>query len=63
MNIAPIKFLKIFLQLYSFKSMIEKLEEEKEKLWKFGTKAVHSGQTPDPISGAIITPIVFQKKN
>jgi hypothetical protein len=45
--VPPIKFLK---------TMSEEVETEKK--WKFGTKAVHSGQSPDPISGALMTPIV-----
>ena len=26
--------------------------------YRFGTKAVHSGQVPDPHTGAVMTPIV-----
>lgn len=35
--------------------------------WKFATKAIHAGQSPDPISGAVMTPIslstTFQQKS
>ena len=31
--------------------------QTKEKMYKFGTRAIHAGQEPDPSTGAIMTPI------
>jgi cystathionine gamma-lyase len=34
-------------------------EKVKSKEMKFGTKAIHAGQEPDPTTGAIMTPVYF----
>jgi cystathionine gamma-synthase len=34
-------------------------EFEEQSSWGFETRAVHSGQEPDPVSGAVVTPITL----
>src|SRR6476660_7750299 len=37
----------------------KKSSETKSKEMKFGTRAIHAGQEPDPTTGAIMTPVYF----
>ncbi len=30
--------------------------------WGFGTKAVHAGQRPDPVTGAVTVPVIKQAR-
>src|SRR5204862_3451738 len=46
--------LNIFAHSSKINSMSETLEMTE---YKFGTKAIHAGQEPDPATGAIMTPI------
>lgn len=32
-------------------------EKDTEKVWGFGTKAIHAGQPPDPQTGAVVVPL------
>ena len=32
-------------------------EVEEQSAWGFETRAVHTGQEPDPVTGAVVTPI------
>src|SRR3954454_2020734 len=34
-------------------------EQESQAAWGFETRAVHTGQSPDPVSGAVVTPITL----
>jgi cystathionine gamma-lyase len=35
----------------------EDIQNDREKTYRFGTKTIHSGQSPDVYSGALVTPI------
>ena len=39
--------------------MIAMGEEDTQSGWGFDTRAVHAGQPPDPVHGAVMTPIVL----
>src|SRR3954467_9797590 len=34
-------------------------EVEQQASWGFETRAVHTGQAPDPVTGAVVTPITL----
>src|SRR6195256_1515261 len=34
-------------------------EQEEQASWGFETRAVHTGQEPDPVTGAVVTPITL----